>query len=634
MLRTIRDTSIGKWVTTLILAFIAVGFIFWGIDFNLGTSTYAARVNGEEVSLLEYQRQAQIQQTEYQATYRVELTDDLRRGIRSNVLEGLIRDELLEQRLDQRRYRVSDARLTEFVRSVPQFQIDGEFSIDVYRAQLVNQGLTPAGFEQRQRLAMEMGDLRDGIARTTFYTPAEFRRYIELANEKREVSWALFAAENFSEQVEVEAGEIAAFYEANRSLYRTEDTVDLQYIELKRDEIAAQISVTEEELLAYYEQEKESFQTEEERRARHILIAPGDDEAAAEARASSLLEALRGGADFAELAEANSDDSGTKNSGGDLGWVSRGQLVGPFEDALFAMAADELVGPVKTQFGFHLIRLDDMRSGELKTFEQVRGEIEETFTTTRAEDLFFEQANELADATFDAFNELESVAQSTGLPLKTLPGFTRTGGYAEFPFSAPIAEAAFSEAVLENGENSPLIDLGGDDVVVLRVTDHRPPVEQPLEAVREQIRARLVREAAEQKARAEGERLLADLASIEEPQAVVEERGATWNAPIWVGRSSSDAPTEVVARAFREPAPAAESEPLTVGVSLASGDYAVLRVSGVQRGEPEAIARAERDQRKDQLAAQSSMFEVAAYVSSLRVDARVRIPEDVLGQDF
>ncbi|MBT8062753.1 MAG: SurA N-terminal domain-containing protein, partial [Gammaproteobacteria bacterium] len=253
MLRTIRETSLGKWITTLILAFIAVGFIFWGIDFNLGTSTFAARVNGEEISLEEYQRQARIQQTEYQATYRIELNDDLRREIRGNVLEGLIRDELLEQRLGDRRYRVSDAPLTEFVRTVPQFQIDGEFSLDVYRAQLLNQGLTPAGFERRQRLAMEMGDLRDGMARTTFFTPAEFRRYIELANERREIAWALFAADSFSDQVEVDEASIAAFYEGNRSLYQTEDTVDLEYIQLKRDDVAAGIGVSEEELRAYYE---------------------------------------------------------------------------------------------------------------------------------------------------------------------------------------------------------------------------------------------------------------------------------------------------------------------------------------------------------------------------------------------
>jgi peptidyl-prolyl cis-trans isomerase D len=634
MLRTIRETNLGKWITTLILAFIAVGFIFWGIDFNLGTSSYAARVNGEEVSLEDYQRQARIQQTEYQAAYRVELNDELRREIRSNVLEGLIRDELLEQRLGDRGYRVSDERLTEFVRSVPQFQIDGEFSLDVYRAQLLNQGLTPAGFERRQRLAMEMGDLRDGIARTTFYTPAEFRRYIELANERREIAWALFSADSFANDVAVDYASIAAFYEQNRSLYRTEDAVDLQYIELKRDDVAAEIDLSEDALRDYYEQEKQSFQTEEERRARHILIATDGDEAAAQEKAAALLAELRAGADFAELAAANSDDPGTKNEGGDLGWVSRGQLVGPFEDALFAMSTGELVGPVKTQFGFHVIQLEDIRAGELKTFEQVRAELAETLSQNRAEDLFFEKANELADRSFEAFNELESVSESLGLPLKTLTGFTRSGGFAEFPFSAPIADAAFSEAVLESGENSSLIDLGGDDVVVLRVTDHRPPVEQPLEAVRDQIRQRLIREAAEQKAREQGEALLAEMGAAADIQSLVVARGATWNEPAWVGRSGAEAPTEVVARAFREIAPADGDQARTVGVPLASGDYAVLVLSGVQPGQPEAIARAERDQRKEQLAAQASMFEVAAYVSSLRADARVRIPEDVLGQDF
>ena len=221
MLQSFRE-SIGRWVAIAILALIAVTFVFFGIDFSLTGATFAARVNGTDIPLFEFEQELQRQQSEYQQLYRIELTDDLRLELRRNVLDQLVRTEALTQRATESGYRVSDQRVGDSIRALTAFQVGGVFSIEVYRAVLSSQGLTPTGFETLQRRQLGLQELQDGIIDTTFLTPAEFRRYIGLVNERRELAYALFAVEDFLDQVEVTDEAVAAHHEANGALYMSE----------------------------------------------------------------------------------------------------------------------------------------------------------------------------------------------------------------------------------------------------------------------------------------------------------------------------------------------------------------------------------------------------------------------------
>src|SRR5690606_23887522 len=237
----------------------------------------------------------------------------------------------------------------------------------------------------------------------------------------------------------------------------------------------------------------------EERRASHILIAPesGESDDDARARAEELLARIRDGEDFAALAAEHSDDPGSAASGGDLGWIGRGSLDPAFEDALYSMELGEVAGPVRTDFGWHIIRFDEVREGEERTFEEVRDELLASLRDERADDVYFDRANRLGDAAFDEFDSLERVAERLDLPLKRIERFTRSGDRSAFPNSAPIVDVVFGFNPIDVGLNSDLVELSDERVAVVRVVERFPPEQRPLSEVADDIRAALERERAE-----------------------------------------------------------------------------------------------------------------------------------------
>ena len=630
MLQAISD-GIGRWVAGVILGLLAVAFIFWGVDFSLGGTTFAAKVNGNEIPILDFERDLQSQQAQYQELYRIEITDELQRELRLAVLERLIRNEALLQQVDAAGYRLSDERLTAAIRARPEFRVGGEFSLDVYRASLLNIGLTPAGFEALQREQLSLVELQSGILASGFYTAEEYRRYVELYNQRREIAYALFPVDDFLDQATIDEAAIVAYYEANKAAYYTEESIDLEYIEIQGADIAAEVEVTEEELVTYYEDEKYRYQTAEERHARHILI--GTDNEDAEATALAILARLDEGEDFETLVAEFSEDAGTSGQGGDLGWVSKGLLVGSFEDTLFSMAVGDVRGPVETDFGYHIIRLDEIKAGDIRTFEEIREELAGTFQTQRAQNLFYDRASELADRAFDAFDELATVALEMDLPLQTFAGFTRNGSNSPFPIAAPVVQAAFNLEVLEQRENSGPIELADDHVVVLRVSNHDLPAEQPLESVREAVEQELLRAEAQRLAEAAAGAFLDALGQADDVEAVAQEHGGTWTEADWVERTDGEVPTQVLATAFRLGKPLAGAV-IRELVPIASGDYAVLVLSAVEAGNADDIPREERNLQRLQLAEQTTMSEITGYAAEVRNQATVRIPDVVLNPIF
>nr|NIW23730.1 hypothetical protein [Gammaproteobacteria bacterium] len=291
-------------------------------------------------------------------------------------------------------------------------------------------------------------------------------------------------------------------------------------------------------------------------------------------------------------------------------------------------------GPVETTFGFHIIRLDEIDAGDVQPFEQVRDELAEEWRLRESEDSFYTRATELADRAFDAFDELATVATQMELPLESFSGFTRSGSVSPFTDNAAVVQAAFSPEVLEQGENSGPVELADDHVLVLRVAAHHPPTEQPFEAVREEVEQALIR--------AEAERLAADAAqafveaSADEQadlEALAVSLGGEWIAPVWVQRTDSSLPAQLVATAFRLGKPQADDR-IIEPVPLASGDFAVLLLSNVEPGDIDAVTEEERDAAARQLTDQAAMFELTGYAGEIRDDARVRIPDQVLNPIF
>jgi len=633
MLQRIHD-SFGKAIVVVILGLISITFIFWGInrsDFSLtGNANFAARVNGEKIPLLDFDRALQDRQNQYQQIYRSELSEDVRRELRRAVIEDLVQDAAIRQRVEAQGYRASNERVAQSVRDAAAFQIDGQFSLDSYRAKLANAGYTPSGFEAQQRQALEVGDLQDGIVDSSFLTPAEFRRYVELYNQKREVGYALFEIEAFSANVAIDDAAIASRYENNQTSYQTTETVDLEYVELALADVAATVEVTDEQLRKAYEEERARFETPEQRRARHILISvPEGQDDAARATAEGVVARLRGGEDFAAVAAEVSADAGTKAQGGELPWLARGQLVGPFEDALFALQVGQISEPVRGDDGFHIIRLDEVRAGEVQPFETVREEIASETKTREAENEFYDRANKLGEEAFDAYDDLLPVASATDLPIKTLMAFPRTGDPAAFDNSAAVVQAAFAEEIVDSGRNTELVQLAEDHVLVLRVKEHHVPTTKPLDEVRDQVREELVRERAQELAEEAARAFLADVQTGGDPAQRAATHGGKWNAAAWITRTDDTVPTAVLSAAFGMPKTDAAAPQREV-VPLPNGGQAVIVLTGVQAGEPETLTEDEREQRRQQLETQSARSELTGYAGNLRETADVRIPDDIL----
>ena len=640
MLQVFRE-SFGKVITIVILALIAVTFIFWGIDFSATQLSYAAKVNGEAIPIREFESSLQRTQNEYQQQLRIELSDDMLLAIRQQVLDEMIGREVQLQRANEAGYRISDERVEQSIRDTEAFQIDGEYSEDVAQALLRDNGLTVEGFRQNQREQLTLVEFEEAVHESSFITPAEFRRYIEVYFEKREIGYAVFAAASFAGQVTIGDAEIAQFYSDNESQFQTEESVDVEFVVLDLAGIAAATEVTEDELRRFYDSEAERYAGSEERHVRHILIeAPADDREAARAEALRVRERLDAGEDFAALAAELSDDAGTRNAGGDLGWYVRGVLDdGPLDEALFAMAVGAVEGPVESEFGFHVLRLDEIRAGALPPFESIRDELREELATEKAADEFYDSATELAEVALDAGNDLASVAGAFGLTLETITGLTRSGAVDRFVDPAPFIEAAFDEDNLASGRVSDLIELGDSSAAVLRVTAHRPQTLRPLEEVTDGIRESLIQERAGELAAEAAAAFMAavDVAAVaagtQDPAALAVAQGATWNDRLSVERGSAAAPSPVISTVFAQSRPAAGA----VGIArapLGGGDEAVVLIYSATPGVPEDIPIGDRDRGQEQLAGRAAQQEINAFGSDARADAKVRVPDQILNPDL
>jgi peptidyl-prolyl cis-trans isomerase D len=632
MLRLFRE-SFGRYVTIAILGLIAITFVFFGIDFSITSTSFAAKVNGESISITEFERELQTAQRQYQQLYAEEFTDDIRRALRQSVVDRLVMREVMLQRARDTGFRVSDERLIDSVRDVTAFQVAGEFSPDVYRSLLAGQGLTPTLFESMQRADLTLLELQNGLDESSFATPVELRRTIELLYERRETAYALFAAADFLDGVEVSDDAVAEYYAENGREFMTEEAVDLEAVELELASIAATIDVGEEELREAYEEQSALFASSEERRVSHILIeVEGEDDVAAEAEAARTLERLEAGEDFVTLAAEVSDDAGTRNTGGDLGWIARGVLSGPFEDALFAMELGAIEGPVETEFGYHILRLEEARAGEQRPFEDVQDELRDEIASQSAFELFYDTARELDQRAFEERDDLATVAMELDLPLVTIEALTRANAEDHFANPAPIVAVAFDEDAIETGESSDLIELSDERVAVIRVARHYPPEPETLEAVSEEIRARLALLQAQELAAGAAAAFLEALGDdeIERAAELAEAHGGSWNERRWIDRRSADVPPNVVSLVFAQPKPAAGGRPAVQRTPLTSGDEAVALLFAVEPGDPANLPVEERERGQQDLADFATEIELGAYAAEARRRAKVRVPEQVL----
>jgi peptidyl-prolyl cis-trans isomerase D len=625
MLQNIREKFTG-WIAISILALIGVTFIFvGGANFAFIGSNYAAKVDGIEIGLGQFE-QSYRDELQRNPQY-AQLPANLREQLRRNILEQLIQQRVVDNYLTDAGYQISDEQIAVLIQRTPDFQVDGRFDMETYRNLLAQNGYEPSDFERAQRVSLRRDQLQRAIRGSAVLTPAAYRRYLNLAAEQRIVAMATLDPASVEEQISITDEMIGSYYDNNPMLYQLEESADVQYVEIQRSDIAESVAVTEDELTQYYEESKDRYLQDEQRQARHILVLFNDDEAAAEAKAEELLGRINAGEAFDAIAAESSDDIATANQGGDLGVRTRSQLPGNLGRAIFAMDEGDVTGPVKTDFGFHIVRLDSILEQGALPFEQVRAELTAELQDEKAESMFRDLERRMSDALFDA-TTIEELATAIDMEIQTLEGFTRSG-VAPFEGNLAVIDAIFDEIVLTGEQMSEIIEIDSRRSAVFAVTSHRPATRQSLEDVREQVAEALKADMAEALMAAKADEMIAALDGGAEFAAAAEAIGATPADPVIMTRDNQDADQFVAVAVFTAVKPT-QDNPTTGSTRNGEGGYTVYSIEAVLPGRPEVVPVEQRDAGKLQLTDQAGIGEFIAFVQSLREGSEVIINEDAL----
>ena len=638
MLQTIRDKTTG-WIATVIVGLLIIPFALVGVGdyFSDGAQMWVAKVGEQEISqdtwrqrFEEYRQQTRQMMGENFDPSLLETPEAKRR-----VLDALVEESLLRQAARDLGMAVSPRQLQEEIMKIEAFKLDGQFNPQQYRTLLAAQGMTPLSFEQRIRDELEVRALPQALGTTSFATGAELDRYFRMRDQKRDLRFVEVPAPDDALVGEPDEAALEAYHAKNADLYRSEEKVSIEYLVVEPSQVQEQTSVDEESLRARYEEQLARYTEIEQRLASHILVklaedAPAEAQMAAQAKAQSLVEQARAeGADFAELASQNSDDVGSKASGGDLGWIETGLTDPAFESALFAMQPGTISDPVKTSEGWHVIQLREVRPGEVKPFEAVRDEVEAEYLAAERERAISERAGRLVDITYRDPTTLASAAKELGLEIQQAGPFGRFGGENPLTSNPEVIKAAFNERAIREQTASDPIDLGDGRTMVLRVSAHEPSVPLALEAVRDQVISDWRRDRRDELADARAAELMAawqgeatlDSVAADAGLEVVVQQGVARNAPIVDAR--------ILAEAFEMPRPT-DGAPLRRVVELSGDRRALLEVQSVTDGDPAAVPAMERQAMQNQLAQSHAAAEVRELIEMLKSRYEVQLAEQRL----
>ncbi len=636
MLQKIGDAFTSrKWLTYILFGALAFIFAAWGAygiaSLQFTSSSDAAKVNGETIPYTQIRQAWMQQQADWQQRFGGDMPAAVRTGLENQLLEQFIRDAMMAQHTRDLGYRVSDAQLTEAVRDEPAFQLEGKYSPEVAKMRLQQAGISPEDYEDDLRQALRTAQLQTGIRESDFLTPSEAARLSALQNEEREVEYALLPAAKFASTAPPDDKSVQAYYDEHKGEFMSQEFVHLQYAELDLSQVASQIQVADSDLHDFYDKHKSQYVVPERRRARHILIAVSKsrDDAAALKRADEVLAKLKAGASFETLAKQYSDDAGSASQGGDLGWADRSTL-GPFADAVFSMKAGETRGPVKSQFGYHIIQLEGIEPGKVKTFEEARVQIEPVVRQNEATDRFGDLQEQIQQQLDNGTPTLEGLAKSFGMKLGEVAQFDRGSGGAPLGNSRDLQDAVFSDSVLAEHRIGGPVTIGDDRMVLVRALDHRMPAPKPLAEVRDTIVAALRKQQENSAAVTAAQAAVRRLESGTSFDTVVRDLGVTAEPPRFVGRTDPSVPTQLRTVVFDSAKPV-KGKPVFQAIALESGGAALLAVTNVKEGTAPVDRNLQATQQQHQ-AVEYGTEAATDYISQLRLTAKVKKNLEVFEQ--
>jgi peptidyl-prolyl cis-trans isomerase D len=625
MLQKITDTiETHKWLWYSILGALALVFAAWGaygiVNLNFSSSSYAAKAGGQTISLDQAHNAWLQAQSQLQQQYGGNIPASVQKAAQDQVLEGLISDALVSQRTEKLGYRISEPELIAAIRAVPAFQVAGQYSPEVAKEVLAENRLSIDQFKDEERSDLRRRQLLAGIVSSDFVTPAEAARAQALRNQEREIQYAVLPADRYKSDAPIDPAAIQAYYQAHQADYRVPESLDLQYAQLTLSQVAATETVSAADLQKAYDKEKSGFIEPERREASHILIPFGKDPAAALKKAQQILALAKSGKSFAALAKQYSQDPGSAKNGGSLGWMERSSFVKPFADALFGIpAVGDIVGPVKTQYGYHIIKLDGIQPGRVKTLAEATPQLEAQLKQSQATNRFGDIEDSLQDKLQDPGASLASLAKEFNLTTGEVAQFVRGAGGAPLGQAMPLQSQVFgSNAIAAQTLGGPVI-LDNDKMVIYEVAARYPPHVKPLADVRDSIVAALQKQRETDAALAAAKAARAELLSGMSFDQVAKSLKVSVDAPKFIGRGDPSVPAEIESLAFDAPKPV--HGPVYQAVSLENGGAALIAVTRIRTGaQPNKYLEQVFEQEQLQNDGQG---EALGYLAQLRATAKV-----------
>lgn len=618
MLQAINDRIKG-WLGIVIVVLIGLPFALWGIQsyFDDAGPRYAAKVNDSEISASEFERSVSMQRQSMlqQNDGKLPIEENV---LRERTLSQMINQRLLEGVTYENGYRISDTVLSERIKQL--FTVDGVFDRQRFEATVASIGMNVPMYENALRNELRLQQMQSGIANSAFVTTQEVTNLARLNEQTRDISVLTFNIDHFSTAAKATEEEVKQYYEANLSQFMVPEKMKVDYVEITSDSLAENIEIDEEQIKKMYDDYVKSVAGREERQASHILVQTSENKAAAQIKIESLKKELDLGADFAELAKQHSEDPGSAANGGDLDWVALGEMVKPFEKALFALEKGAVSDVVETQFGYHLIKLVDIRSEPVVPFGVKRYEFEDEIKADSVASMFYDLSERLAATAYENPDSLDVVVEELGLKLNSTDYFTRFQGQG-IAENEKVRNIAFSPLVMQEGSNSDIIEISPTHVVVIRMNEHVPSTAIPFTEVRARIENILKVQAGHKqtmdaamqvKAKIEAGTSVADLESEGVTVEVIKAIGRRDNAKV------SDA--SILQNAF-DMTLAQDNKPSVKAVDLMSGDVALIVLDKVSL--PESIPQGQQALVKSEILRENAIRDFSSALLVIKEDAEI-----------
>lgn len=634
MLQELRAKTHGL-VAKILLGLIVIAFSFFGIEsyFVAQTNDYVAKVGDKEISQQDFRtRFDEFRQQQLQAANgAIDAQFFEQPAIKRRILDQLIDEQVLLVANEKLGIAIPAEQLRDQIAKIPAFQREGVFDPALYRARLSSQGLTPLGFDNRVAMEMATREIPVAVASSAFVTEVEVNDYLRLRGQLRDFRFVtLFKPQLTDDKIAEE--EIASYYAEHSSEYMNAEQVAIDYLEIDAAKLDVKLTADEATLRDRYEKEKTRFVSSEQRLASHILIKVGgsgdpEEQKKALEKAQKIAEEARSGKDFAELAKASSEDLGSRALGGDLGWLDKGMTDPAFEGALYALEEAKISDPVLSPEGYHIIEVRDIRPGKTRTFEEVRVELASDFGESERERVYNEKSGRMIDLTYEDSTSLEPAAKELDLKVERTALFSRMGGTG-IAANPGIVQAAFSDQVLVQGNNSDQVELGPNHLAIIRVGEHKAATPKAIEEVRADIQRRIIEARLSKQAKTRADELFARLQNGDSIDALAAELKLEVTEERDVGRDAVKLDAALVKAAFDLPWPDASNKAPVQIVALAGDEYALIKLDNVANADPTAVAPPTRESARTTLQQSMSNGIARDFVAALRAGMDVQVVED------